>query len=447
MPIIALEDLDTAEFFWETFEPQAGGASWKDLERLKSPQNLLEGLRGMDPRCARWSGFAVTYRRRLGKILQSAQEAQRLAASLERLADDPSTDLDWLGTLLASLDPEALAALAKESPLAAFRIAHLHWVVAGQRGDVDTAFSWARLCNAYWTEQLSAYPDGIYRIADLLNRRFITEFHSLYRFQPEVPQWLSNLRDRLESLRQRHVISGTTPAMPSLGKLYGTIAQNYGFCGPQYLDQTCLTVERAWDAFGGERVRELEKERRRQDHYLVCAYLDAGRWEEARTALERYLAGPLEKLNPSCLNAYQHAAFARFLAETSFRPATYASWCRDQLRRCAPRHPWQLWLWNAGRLLSDKEEKRQAWLKGVELCFRLGVTAHPMALLHAAWLHAEKLAAREDLERIVAKVFREIRESRLNEHHFAPLLSKRTWREVLETVLATPGTFFPFTYR
>ncbi|ROQ92072.1 hypothetical protein [Desulfosoma caldarium] len=445
--LIDVRDVQAAEYIWEMEALGAAKASMKDLNRLRSPKELVSGLRSLDPRIRGWSGFAATYAQTVQKVLHDPHDAENFVDALEQLFSDASKDVGWLQTLLAPIDKRAVQQLAKTSYLASYRLAYLHWTVAMQRGDVEQARCWDHCCRNYSSKSLAVYPDGIYRIADRLNRRFIMEYHSLYRFEPDLPKWVTAIRDRLESLREAQAVDGLKPAMPSLGKLYGTIAQNYGFCGPAYLNDCVAAVSRAWDAFGGDKVPELANERLRQYHYLVCAYLDAGDVHKAHEALERYLGGPLQAVVPDCLSSYQHAALARFLAETGLVHSNYETWCRGKLDGTPTEHPWQLWLWNVGRWVSRKEEKAKAWRRGLELCAQLGVTARPMALLHAAWLFRENLESFTFLEGEVDRVFTDVKGSRLSERHFASLLAQPSWSSVLESVMREPTRWFPFTYR
>ncbi len=442
-----VRDVQAAECLWELKGEVTGKGFAKDFERLRSPQELAVGLRSLDPRLRGWSGFFGVYAPTVKSILKNPQDAESFTDSLERLLSDAFEDLGWVDTLLTPVGREDVRDLARQSLPASFRLAHLLWAVAGQRGDTQEALRWADFCRSSFSERLPLYPEGIHRLADLWNRLFITRYHSRYHFCAKLPEWLTEIRNRLESVRESQAVNGLKPAMPSLGKLYGTIAQNFGFCGPRYLGDCLQSVSKAWHAFGEGHVPELKKECLRQYHYLVCAFLDAGKLDEAHQALEKYLESPLEKVNPTGLQRYQHAALARFLAETGFRLPVYETWCREQLSRSASEHPWQLWLWNMGRWLSPREEKKSAWERGLQLCNKLGVAAHPMALLHAAWMYGEGLASPSFLEKVVESVREELVEGRLHRQHFAELLSKTTWQAVLEAVATHPARWFPFTYR
>ncbi|MGQ9671207.1 MAG: hypothetical protein ACUVWY_13770 [Desulfosoma sp.] len=446
--LIEVADLQAAEYFWEISALETSVVWSKHLDRLRSPEEMSAGLYLLDPRIRRWSGFFDAYAQTVTKILQDTKRLERFCESMERLLADAATDVDWMQTLLNPITVTVVRNLADVSPLLSCRLAFLRWALAVQRGRVDEALAWTECYRNFSWERLAAYPEGIYRIADGLNRRFITEYHSRYRFNPELPRWLTEFRDYLEKTRETQaVVNGLKPAMPSLGKLYGTIAQNYGFCGPKYLDSCVQSVRQAWDAFGAGQVPDLSQEYLRQYHYLIYAHLDAQAPEKAREALEAYLSAPLDSIDPCSLKRYEHAALARFLAETGCVLSGYASWCRRQLGWSLDDHPWQLWLWNVGRWIESKEMKKRAWEQGIQLCWRLGLTARPMALLHAASLYGEGLASADFLEPVVESVLKELEKGCLCKEHFAHLLSKPSWQGVLLDVLEDPARWFPFTYR
>ncbi|MEJ5347603.1 MAG: hypothetical protein WHS46_02795 [Desulfosoma sp.] len=442
-----VRNIQAAECLWELKGDVTGKGFAKDFEKLGSPQELALGLRSLDPRLRGWSGFSGLYAHAVKEILQNPRDAESFTDSLERLFSDASEDLGWVETLLNPISFEDVQDLARQSFLTSFRLAHLLWAVAGQRGNTEEALCWAKFCRDTFSQQLPLYLEGIHRLADFWNRLFVTLYHGRYHFDAKLPEWLTDIQDHLESIRESHAVKGLKPAMPSLGKIYGTIAQNFGFCGPLYLRDSIQSVSKAWNAFGEWRLQEFKKDCLRQYHYLVYAYLDANQVGKAQEALENYIESPLDKVNPARLQRYQHAALARFLAETDFRLPVYEKWCREQLYRSPAEHPWQLWLWNVGRWLHARQEKKIAWEQGLRFCTKLGSTAQPMALLHAAWLYREGLALTSWLEEGVFKVLEEVAKGRLHTPHFAELLSKTSWQEVVEAVADQPARWFPFTYR
>jgi hypothetical protein len=439
--LLGAGDLQTASYLWEACRQGRGSRRLKDLERLRSPEDLAAGVHRMDPRMAGWSRFARTYRETLGRIWSDAEHADSFVKQLERMGRDPRVPDHWLTALLAPVDESVVAGLTKISAVTAFRLAQCAWAVATRRGDPQEAGRWAACCESL-CDSVVVFDGGLSLVGDFWNRRFITERHALYRFDPQIPEPFQEILGRLEAYRDAQRLGDTVPVIPSLAKLYGTIAQNYGFCGPDYLADTRRYVDLALEAFGGDGVPPFQQDRRRQLHYLLHALLDAGRLEEAEDVLRRYLGRNGPDLSP-----YQHAALARFGAEAGKIPPGYGDVCESLLRKDLEGHPWQLWLWNAGRLLTHSRGKRLAWEQGLRLCSRLGPTARPMGLLHAAWLWGEGLASPEALRAAVEEILADLESGPLWKDHFRPLLTARSWAHALEEILAAPARYFPFTYR
>ncbi|SHF32976.1 Lon protease (S16) C-terminal proteolytic domain-containing protein [Desulfacinum infernum DSM 9756] len=441
MEFLEAGDLQTAWYLWESCRRERGSRRLKDLDRLRSPEDLAAGVHRMDPRMAGWSRFQRTYRETLGRIWTDADHAASFVKQLERMSRDPSVPVHWLAELLDPVDESVVAGLAKISAVAAFRLAQCAWAVATRRGDPGEAARWAACCESL-CDSVVVFDRGLYLVGDFWNRRFITERHALYRFDPQLSKPVQEIVGRLESCRDAQRMGDTVPVIPALAKLYGTIAQNYGFCGPDYLADTRRYVDLALEAFGGDGVPPFQQDRKRQLHYLLHALLDAGRLEEAEGVLQRYLGRKESDLSP-----YEHAALARFGAETGRFPPGYRAACRSLLRKGLEGHPWQLWLWNVGRILTDAEGKRLAWEQGLRLCSRLGPTARPMGLLHAAWLWKEGLAPAEKIRTTVEEILADLENGPLWKDHFRPLLSARSWAHALEEILAASARYFPFTYR
>jgi hypothetical protein len=377
----------------------------------------------------------------LGRIWSDAEQARSFVKHLERMGRDPGVSVQWLTKLLAPVDESVVAGVSKISAVTAFRLAQCAWAVATRKGDPQEAGRWAACCESL-CDSVVVFDRGLALVGDFWNRRFITERHALYRFDPQLPKPVQEIVGRLEWYRDAQRVGDRVPVIPALAKLYGTIAQNYGFCGPDYLADTKRYVELALEAFGGDGVAQFQNDRRRQLHYLLHALLDAGRLEEAEGVLQHYLGRKEPDPSP-----YEHAALARFGAETGRFPPGYRGVCESLLRKDLEGHPWQLWLWNVGRILTDSECKRLAWEQGLRLCNRLGSTARPMGLLHAAWLWGEGLASPEALRAAVEEILADLENGPLWKDHFRPLLTARSWAHALEEILAAPARYFPFTYR
>jgi hypothetical protein len=259
-----------------------------------------------------------------------------------------------------------------------------------------------------------------------------------------------------------------------LGKLYGTIAQNYGFCGSDYLDNVERHVRLAQENFGGGLIDEpeIKKQWQREFSILAYAYLDAGRIGQAKAALWRFLGisawAELNKQN-CCDTAisfpYQQALLLRYLAD-SLNDAEHGKESRsvfaelkNEFLSCLKRikyekgkrsHPWQLWAYNLGRLLAETDEierAKDAWHISLEMCFCGGETVVVMGLLPLAELFKYNLYGNEEKRKLDNIVDLLQKTSSLSRKHFSELLACQKEEDVLTLVKDKPDKFFPFSYR
>jgi len=452
--LLPVEDVEGAEYLWETFEEQSGRNALTDFQRLSDPEELAHTLHLVDARAGRWHGFRFRYQKSVEKIAQDPALTAQALERLSKIVRDPHADPAWIERLLEPWDASRFEALADDNPSAAFQAAQIRWAAATRRGDPEEADQWAERCEALQPRVL-LYPDSLYRVCDFLNRRLVSERHARYRFDPELPHDVRDMVRRLEEERLRRTRNARKPAAPALGKLYGTIAQNYGFCGPAYLEQVRRTVSAAQDAFGSGELPEYRPDWRRQFHYRLHAELDAEEWEAAQRTMQAYLwtsrpdqrHGGAKNIPPQGWSPYEHAALARFSADTGTIDQVYLAWARRRLEKPFSGHPWPLWLWNMGRIFSTGDEKRRAWWKSAQLSLSLGPTARPMALLGLAWLYREGLAKPSELEPYVTRVVDLLARGPLWRPHFESLLACPTMTAMLEDMMRRASFLFPFTYR
>jgi len=279
--------------------------------------------------------------------------------------------------------------------------------------------------------------------------------HNLYHFEPKLPEQLDKILEFLESQYSLRCDFGCS-TYRTLGRLYGSIAQNYAFCGPDYLQDTESLTLKARKALGEGSVPEFKDEWMRQLNYLTYAALDAGRFHKAEETLIRYLEiEEWEDVWPllPALSPWRHALLARFLADTENqeRGERYLSWALAERKRLAkPEHPWQLWLFNLGRIAQQRCDTRTAtelYNESLNLCLseKNGLTVHMMALLPISGLWRLGVVVKTDIK----KQEKEVREAAgmLNLDHFRMLLDEKDFEKVLEAVWDKPGTLFPFAYR
>ena len=125
--------------------------------------------------------------------------------------------------------------------------------------------------------------------ATFCNHRFICLHHNRYDFRPELPRFVKRILRALEDQygSQCELLQNATHE--TLGALYGSIAQNYGFCGPEYLSETRTYCQLSRKVYGEGNAPQLKAHHLRPLNYLVYACLDAGFPDEAEATLLAYL--------------------------------------------------------------------------------------------------------------------------------------------------------------
>lgn len=390
-------------------------------------------------------------------LLQSlpAETAQHLPAMAKALAVGAAQSLPAADVLAVLLPPAAVAQIIADHPdleFPAFEWCVSSMCLANHRGDIQQARQWQNLADQL-RQQVSVEEH-----LDLLNHRFVRDRFNRYDFRPELPPDLAQLLENEERVQRNS-------PRPSriLGALYGTIAQNYGFCGPAWLNLLHEYVERARNAFGGK----YRSENLRLHTYVIHGLLDAGLIAEARKRLNVYLDLPepsgsamvaakirdLLNDNPDS-HAYQASVASRVLAELE----------GNQIKDIGPgnlngiagkaklknRHPWQLTSLNLGRLyrkLGDQDSALDLLQRAVAICSGSEATIRVMALLPLAELHVMDAAQESEYQRTI-EIVRALRNSPgLNRNHFQYLMNEPDPREVLNIVYSEKQKLFPFSYR
>lgn len=348
----------------------------------------------------------------------------------------------------ALVDPDNdFPALAESAPLTAFRWAGLNLCMNNHRGRTDDARFWSgearNLINP-------AFKADIHMVADFFNFEFVAR-HNRYDFQPEMPYGMKWLLEVLEK-QYAHQCEFGCPTHLVLGRIYGTLAQNFGFCGPAFLAETRNYAAKARQALGENAVPEYRDEWLRQYNHLAYALLDAGDGAGAREALLAYLQidgwDRLPGLLPG-FTPWQHAITARFFGDTGDDARSgYYEWCRKHPVTPPTEHPWQLWCFNMGRIAAALVRPGEAadWFRrSLDRCGadHFGPTVHAMALLPWSALNAMGASINDarDHERRIRRAAKS-----LNPDHFRVILEKDV-PETLAEVAANPARLFPFSYR
>ncbi len=379
---------------------------------------------------------------------QPVVHLKQLAECLRRCGFDPAR-----GSLAAGLfSPGEIGALVRAPGNPPdFVFALFDWCLAvmafaDHQGRTGESAAWGRVA----ARMMDMVEPG--ERAELANRLMVSGRFNTYDFRPELP----DLFRRALELEERHY-EDYPHSSHTLGAMYGTLAQNCGFCGPDFLEQLLGAADRSQKAFGRKNCREAG----RLDNYRIYGLLDAGRTDEAASLLSGYFGLDGERdadalWRTACAMAadgttedvFRAALGFRFLADTGFRvsgprnlPVHYA------LEGAG--HPWQLLSRNLGRILlasGRHSEAERMFRRSVGICLAGGETMRAMALCSLAELHAAGMAGDADYEQAAATVRWIAEDSHLNREHFSRLYGV-PGREIPGLVFRCGNELFPFSYR
>jgi hypothetical protein len=388
-------------------------------------------------------------------LVRIGNERHQLLPVLSHCLSDCSDDPERAAFFAHLFDVEEIAAIARQDgdeAIAAHRWCVARIACANRNGAVADSRVWIDLA------QELDQTMGVRKRVDCANHAFVTTRFNRYEFRPDPPDDFSRY---FEIEQQRYAIDQR--ANRALGAMYGTLAQNYGFCGFEYQLRFVDCVRKAEAAFG----REYRPEILRLTAYRIYSLLDGAHYREAVNQLNRYLNLPAEGSPPHWVDSvlhlwrqptehtpFQTALVCRLLAELSAnaRLQPQADWCHSLARVLPGRlsHPWQLSAYNLGRLFlaADLHEQGVALLhRSVEACRSGGITMVPMALLPLAILK-EFSPDEAAVDVAAAGIVHQIRSSHLLcQSHFQSLVDAATPVEALARIYIDPGRYFPFSYR
>jgi hypothetical protein len=445
LELLPVSNLEEAIMFAGLYRPGKADLLLQLPAMLRDPARFVSGCRTLDPVWIRW---AVAHGKLAGVVERIAASPELFESLLIRLRETlESRDLNLAAAISSVISPDHFRASAEPAPKAAFGWCTQNIALANHTGDISGAADWIRKSDGLVERIWQIDPEAV---AEHFNHRIVSA-HNRYRFVPEVPSELEGRISLLESqlaVRKQAGIQG----FMTLGRLYGTLGQHYAFCGPWHVETALDYFKRARSTLGEGTVPDLKEEWRRQLNYEAFAYLDAGRFEEARQRVCAYLdVSGLDDVRPEALALeppWKHNLLARLLADTGDEQLRqrYLAWARQ--RRFAPPkpdHPWQLWAFNVGRIafaLGETEVAATSFKISLELCLKAMPTIKVMALLGLAGL-ARVNRMPDNLSEIESEVRRVAAE--INPDHFADVL-KVPFEQVLEQVWCEPGRLFPFAY-
>ncbi|SFM74162.1 hypothetical protein [Thermodesulforhabdus norvegica] len=446
IPVSGLEEL---EWVLASCVPGSREKTLNTASMMSSPELMASKIGRIELKVTKYRLFRDRYIKTVGYILESPENARLFAENLSRLCYIRSYHPDLGEYLVRPLLVVVEKASSRVDPLALWHISLCGWAYACTEGAVDEARSWRVLADQALAK-IARTPQQLEFLADYHNRLFVQMRHLNFRFSEELPEGFRSVLEKLETLYN----CDSFEAYPVLGRMYGTVAQNYGFLGPSYLTRLEEYVRRAQKAFGDGQIREYCEDWRREFNYMIYGYLDAGQFKEAREYLLPYLnVKTLDNLKCS-LGKYELAALMRFAADTDEGMIIPVDTINRLLNNDEFSHPFQLILFNLGRILRERDRKRQAWVKSLTVALNLKGPRRLFGLLPLAALCNEELASEQEIMEGMKQIEAEV--SRLkgfNVTHFEGLLGAG-FSEDFNAVKGRLGKiwkerdkFFPFTYR
>ena len=408
---------------------------------------LLDNCLNIDREMLEWLISSEYGKPLANAVLAVPNHIKTLVAKLENCMEPADRDLRRSAALLKLLsDAPSRNALEASSPLQAFKWATQNLKLANHCGETEQAESSCLAAQNPEPLVRFKYPKAY---CDYINNLLVSQ-HNTYSFSPEPPIEFS--QSLMNEQRHKHGINYM------LGSMYGTLAQNYGFCGPAYLENVLENVKLAQAEFDNGDSTELYEDWIREYTYPLYAHLDAGNLAAARKSLMQYLQiDTFEKIRPwSDLQLFEQNALARYLADTLGKTSNeietgLANRLLGELAQSGfdTRHPYQLITFNLGKLAlgTGRPDIAQGYFTTcIEICENCAETIRVMALLPLSALYHAGLST-QGHESIACTIRSLIASSRyLNKSHFEPLM-ERSVSVMLERVWQDVGRFFPFSYR
>jgi hypothetical protein len=333
--------------------------------------------------------------------------------------------------------------------------------IANHTGGVSLSDKWAKKAREVIPDAVK-HPEGRIYFSALHNYEFVYRRHNQYHFYPDMPDEFTRLIEKLEKHFAQISSEFEGASDPVLGSIFGTIAQNYGFCGPDFLDKSIHYSKKAITTFGGNHAASLSGQTGqnkddclRQYNYMTYAYLDAVNFSDAEKHLLLYLEkDSLEDavLAMASFSEWEHAMFTRFIADTENRDLfhSYLIFCEiNGYRFVSDKHPWQLWFYNMARCAEKAGRKaliKNFASKSIRICGlnHSGSTMNVMALLPLSMLYAQNMIDKN----VLINTYDHVAETAfsLNPSFFSSLKND-TLENNLTSITKKAGIFFPFSYR
>lgn len=452
--ILPVNNVDIAWEVWTQFDQGQGDNILYWINSIKYSRLFLSSLVDIPSCMLPWLKKHITrLKERFSFVHCDSSEIDLFVKKLETLLEKPSRNLEKLELISNLLHVSLVDNLGINHPELAWKLCLAKIMLHNHRGQVNAAREWIKQALSY-KEILERFEQGDQNVILTYILCLVGKYHNSYTFRPDVlndfePFFHKKLK-KIQNDYKAEKDKGKKPLWTNIGKFYGTLAQNYGFCGPAYLQEMKDSVYKAIQAFGDFGIPAYKHECLRELSYLFFAYMDAGCFQEAEKTLCSYLeVDKLSAFQPNLNDPYRIFCLFRFQADTGNIVSEHKEWVLSKAMSFRQEHPFQLILYNCGHIFQDLENKQWFWKKSVESCFSAqgGATTYIMALLPLSWLWRYSLSSKEYLEPLVNKAISPVKKGELDKNHFQELLEAQDWTKILDKVFDKKEIFFPFSYR
>jgi hypothetical protein len=447
---LPVSNIEEAWMFLSLYGPGRERELLLMADMLEEPQKFVDNLASIPVEWIQWANRNRETALLITSVLQSEDLFKMLCSKIEGFLN--KGDVRRAESILELFRHSSLQTIDTIFPLTTFKWAILNLTLANHLGNVKTAKQWDKEAGLLIKQ---VRKSDVNSYIDYCNHNFINLYHNHYIFQSELPGYIQKIIGFLEEEYKNQCNFGSK-VNKTLGKLYGTIAQNFGFCGPDYLRDTEKYVDLSQAAFGNGDIPELADNYRRPLNYLAYAYTDSSLFNKAEKTILRYMGTDnwdnlWEEL--FTISEWHHALIARFFAENRkhVKSRDYFAWATENRERIVTsrKHPWQLWLYNLGRIACASDYMKlsfECFMKSLDYCLSKfnGPTVRVMALLPLSGLWRIGELKKVGVEKTIQLVLKYAKS--LNYNYFTTLFDEKGKENILKKLWENPGMLFPFTY-
>jgi len=412
---------------------------------VKNPKLFVKNIGNLPAQWIIWIKQERSIDKILNEIIQDPSLFFIFTSHFEKIVEN--YQLDTGKAISKLIEDDVLEQLSKKAPVSALKWCAANLSLANHLGRIKAASKWEQYGLKMTKTVLKA---DINTVVTFYNHAMVFA-HNRFSFCKNLPADLKKLMEFLESQYQKKCQFGCSTDL-LLGRLYGTIMQNFAFCGPGNIKQSEIFSQKARKALGEGMTSEFRKEWKRHLGYITFARLDAEDFIRAEESLKAYLEVDcledilVQKEEPG---PWGYALLARFFQQTGKHPLKikFYQWIMQRLNRITTAdHPWQLFYYNTGQIafsLGHEDKAEKLMNTSIDICFsnHLGPSIHVMSLLPISMLVHYKKNTEPAWEKGV-----KLSAGKLDAGHFN-FLKKYNFHTALKQVKKHPEQIFPFTYR